>query len=439
MSPARVPLLQSQITSPLCLSLQMKTMTDPTASRISPDDLAKPAELKAETPSDQQRHHAATRTFELDYNGSQPGKAIQTGVEGRSTLALWLSEQAETAQNPVNDSSDGTSAKIRLALFDLEPELWTDDEVGSFGEALSVICNPSADVMNSEPTLISYTLPTLAEKGTSFESHSPVKTQVFKSREIGMALKYYPQSRTTIGVFEVENEYHRNFRDYILENLETLQILLIHPSLLALLALQVNIRWVEEVLPTLRQRVMDAQKQSGFHNFCGLKPGQLSCSVDDFGHLSGLVSGEAGRLAECEHRLRGLQDHATLIRQENEAFGISQKALGNDVEYITRYMEQKVDFSSRECTSLLYETQSWQRQASIVVQGIFNLIAQRDQKTTIEIAKDSKILAEESRRDNISMKAIAAVTMSFLPGTYLAVSKALTLPSNRQASLTFRI
>ena len=169
MSPARVPLLQSQITSPLCLSLQMKTMTDPTASRISPDDLAKPAELKAETPSDQQRHHAATRTFELDYNGSQPGKAIQTGVEGRSTLALWLSEQAEIAQNPVDDSADATSAKIRLALFDLEPELWTGDEIGSFGEALRVICNPTkvTDVMNSEPKLISHMLPTLAEKGTS--------------------------------------------------------------------------------------------------------------------------------------------------------------------------------------------------------------------------------------------------------------------------------
>ena len=68
----------------------------------------------------------------------------------------------------------------------------------------------------------------------------------------------------------------------------------------------------------------------------------------------------------------------------------------------------------------LYEVQSWQRQASIVIQGILNLIAQRDQQTTIEIAKDSKILAEDGRRDNISLKAIATLTTFFLPGTFLA-------------------
>jgi hypothetical protein len=171
----------------------MKTMANSTASEISLNNLVQPAEQQAKPLSDQQRHHAATRTFELDYNGSQPGKAIQTGVEGRSTLALWLSKQAEIAQKPVDDSSDGTSAKIQLALFDLDPDLWTVDEIGSFGEALRIICNTTDAVMNSEPTLISYTLPTLAEKGTSFESHSSVKTQVFKSREIGMAWKYYPQ------------------------------------------------------------------------------------------------------------------------------------------------------------------------------------------------------------------------------------------------------
>ncbi|KAF2834533.1 hypothetical protein M501DRAFT_922224, partial [Patellaria atrata CBS 101060] len=49
----------------------------------------------------------------------------------------------------------------------------------------------------------------------------------------------------------------------------------------------------------------------------------------------------------------------------------------------------------------------------IQLQVLFNLIAQEDQNTNIKIASASK-------RDSTSMKAIAAVTMAFLPGTFVA-------------------
>lgn len=55
-------------------------------------------------------------------------------------------------------------------------------------------------------------------------------------------------------------------------------------------------------------------------------------------------------------------------------------------------------------------------------QGLFNLIAQQDQTANLEIARDSRALAEQSIRDTTSMKAIAGVTMAFLPGTFATVS-----------------
>jgi hypothetical protein len=43
-----------------------------------------------------------------------------------------------------------------------------------------------------------------------------------------------------------------------------------------------------------------------------------------------------------------------------------------------------------------------------------------DQKISIEIADASRAIAAESKRDSTAMKTIAAVTMVFLPGTFVA-------------------
>lgn len=44
----------------------------------------------------------------------------------------------------------------------------------------------------------------------------------------------------------------------------------------------------------------------------------------------------------------------------------------------------------------------------------------KDQHISIAIAKASREIAVESKRDSSSMKTIAAVTMFFLPGTFVA-------------------
>ncbi|PMD19699.1 hypothetical protein NA56DRAFT_647006 [Hyaloscypha hepaticicola] len=68
---------------------------------------------------------------------------------------------------------------------------------------------------------------------------------------------------------------------------------------------------------------------------------------------------------------------------------------------------------SRKAHFMLHEAESWQKKASILVQGIFNLIAQQDQDTSIGIARDSKILAEESKRDSTSMKTLCCCNDDF--------------------------
>ena len=64
----------------------------------------------------------------------------------------------------------------------------------------------------------------------------------------------------------------------------------------------------------------------------------------------------------------------------------------------------------------------------------FNIASQNDNRTNIDIAATSKQIAEDSRRiaeeakkDSSSMITIAAVTMLFLPGTFVSVSTPVAL------------
>jgi len=63
--------------------------------------------------------------------------------------------------------------------------------------------------------------------------------------------------------------------------------------------------------------------------------------------------------------------------------------------------------------SLARKSEAGQKLIQVQIQIIYNLLAQQDNKVNIEIAAATK-------RDSTAMKAIAIVTMVFLPGAYIA-------------------
>ena len=85
---------------------------------------------------------------------------------------------------------------------------------------------------------------------------------------------------------------------------------------------------------------------------------------------------------------------------------------------------------------LLSRNQIWRRWASnytirtqIRINLFFNLASQYDNRTNIEIASNSKKIAEATLKDSSSMITIAAMTMLFLPGTFVSVSVFLSTSS----------
>ena len=86
----------------------------------------------------------------------------------------------------------------------------------------------------------------------------------------------------------------------------------------------------------------------------------------------------------------------------------------------SRYIRDNAASRARLTGQLLTQAKSWEHKSVLVVQGLFSLITQRDQNQNLRIGRDTHILARESKRDSTAMKAIAIVTMFFLPGTFLS-------------------
>lgn len=87
-----------------------------------------------------------------------------------------------------------------------------------------------------------------------------------------------------------------------------------------------------------------------------------------------------------------------------------------------RLEEMMVDYEG-----LLAECKLIMDGASMLNNAIWNLIAQRDNIANQSIAADSRAIASAAKRDSSAMKAIALLTMTFLPGTFVASFFAMPL------------
>ena len=102
--------------------------------------------------------------------------------------------------------------------------------------------------------------------------------------------------------------------------------------------------------------------------------------------------------------------------------------------YKTQIGQQNKDKTASEIPNyeamefLSSRNQYWKRwvgnyvtRTQIRINLFFNLAAQNDNRTNIQIANNSKQIAEATLHDSSSMIVIATLTMFFLPGTFVSV------------------
>lgn len=204
--------------------------------------------------------------------------------------------------------------------------------------------------------------------------------------------------------------------------------------LLALLAQRYIAREMEDWFEIHVDGVVKAAELTGYHHNLAVE--QRQDREYDPAVETANLSGVAANIATNHHCWEGLLALARFTLDELQVVArVHPRHVGaGKWKSHVRHVRGEVDCLAMKANAMCQEAKSWQQKASIQIQGLFNIIAQREQELGRKLASDSlrltqaslelgevtRQIAEDSKRDSTSMKAIAAVTMCFLPGTFAA-------------------
>ncbi|KAI1846665.1 hypothetical protein JX266_007238 [Neoarthrinium moseri] len=359
-------------------------------------------------------------TYSLDYTYLDAKHTARPDVQQQLDLKGWLHREQKLAEHATLDES----SHIKLAVL---CQIGRGRRLPISG-LLTAIGVPSyARIEGHDFSFHSF--PPRAEDDSVLLCEATVYT--VSRWDFGVAWTYYHQSHRSVGVVWAKSTIGQTEAASLLKQIHRSGDVLPHPLMLHAVALQAMAVSVNSWIQGLKQDVIQAQYKSGYHYFHPT-PMPASGNGVDFGSLSSSLSGQAANLVTAGLQLQGLQGLAAFIQKEKFVSNTAADSEGRTRDAMLRaesHIRLEAKYWEKECEFLERAALSWERKASIVVAGLFNLISQRDQSTSIEIAKSSQDIATESKRDSTSMKAIAAVTMCFLPGTFVAVSKASPVPN----------
>jgi hypothetical protein len=163
---------------------------------------------------------------------------------------------------------------------------------------------------------------------------------------------------------------------------------------------------------------------------------------EEYCQLSARVSWLNARVARHQKRLEVVRTLTNHMMRENATFRAGLTSQNPNLRsQKSEILAECLDHLQQTTDGLTVQAAKLVEQSSVHLSSLYNIIAQRDQRISIDIAdasralaldskrdqnisieisRASSIIALESRRDSSAMKTLAAVTMVFLPGTFVA-------------------
>lgn len=199
-----------------------------------------------------------------------------------------------------------------------------------------------------------------------------------------------------------------------------------HPLLVPLLLCQLL---VDGDANGIRRHATDLYKvefKTNFHGFSAPKseageatetPGK---SFEDMTRSLNYIS---SRLAFHEMRVNAnlkimsslIQDCKDLVSEANDDDFKKTKLVP-----ISKWLLENLEKLRNECQGLLLEVACNQKIAQSQLEIVYNLVAQRDNKDNLKMAKISADIAAVTKDDSFAMRTIAVMSITFLPGTFVA-------------------
>ena len=261
-----------------------------------------------------------------------------------------------------------------------------------------------------------------------------LKTYHISAASFTVVWSYNPSTGSTVSMLSYAGSQGSRIAQAIIQGLVDYEWLCGFPMLLSLLAQRYIAREMEEWFEIHVDGVVKAAELTGYHHNLALE--QRQERNYDPAVETAKVSGISSNIATNHHCWEGLLALARFTLDELQVVAGARPRHAGSGKWKSnlRYIREEVGCLAMKANAMCQEATSWQQKASIQIQGLFNIITQREQELGRKLASDSlhltqaslelgevtRQIAEDSKRDSTSMKAIAAVTMCFLPGTFAA-------------------
>jgi hypothetical protein len=241
--------------------------------------------------------------------------------------------------------------------------------------------------------------------------------------EFAVAWTTNPQSQVTTGLLLFRTFSSRQARSKLLSNLDRVKDLIHQPLAFPFALAETAAYTHSNALNRLGWHISNVDNSiEAFYELHGVK-GAVN--------LTGFSAGTTFRAAQITMSQRGLHASLELVRHFSQTklrptlplthhklktLEAESSAIGTGLRCVQQTLE-----------ALILSAETYQARMSNQLTLILSLFSQEDQSIGIDIAKVSKSIALESRRDSSSMKTLAVVTMVFLPGTFIATFFAMPL------------
>lgn len=271
---------------------------------------------------------------------------------------------------------------------------------------------------------------------------SPDPILYFKSRffhDFQLSLKYDPTTNITSGfLVTLESSVTSDNLESLMAPLNTQLKICRHPMLLPISITELHINGCWRNLQLLYFELDRIQNMTG-QNPYGIDHNILTARdllTLEFPEYTSSLNYFSESCSGNIFILKGLSGSLTVLESWGRAISVSHLNGGVEDSILDAQsmMLEKLDYLRSTIGTLLLQGERIEKRIDTYRQLIYQLMAQKDSKTNIELAQSSAAIAKaakedsavmrqialETKRDSSAMKTIAMLTMVFLPGTSIA-------------------
>ncbi|KAI9695600.1 MAG: hypothetical protein M1820_008525 [Bogoriella megaspora] len=191
------------------------------------------------------------------------------------------------------------------------------------------------------------------------------------------------------------------------------------PLFFALLPLLFSVKLVASDIDSIWRNILSVENRTGYVNTI---KNWAREAEGDLASLSASTSGITVEITKIRQGVAVLKDQHAFLYSYNQRRVEEKEVLESADEFPRTFREITqciaIAWDCAQSTDTRLDTLN--ERLEIQLTALFHLTQQQETHLGIQLAKESKAIAEASKKDSSAMKSLAAVTIVFLPGTSIA-------------------